>query len=304
MKQKAAIISLCCAFVILFGSSETVQAQQLEPRAYAPAPMGLNILGSAFVYSSGDVVLDPSVPIDNIKARVRLAAPFYTRTFDLVGRQSSVTIIAPFAQADVTGDVGTQRRSIDRSGPGDPMLRFSVNLVGSPALTPQEFSKRTRETVLGASLTVVAPLGQYDSAKLINLGANRWAFMPELGLSHPIGPWDLELYAGIWVFTDNNDFYGGQVRRQDPLRSTQAHVVYTFRPYLWASLDFTYYAGGSTTVNGQHKYDRQENTRTGVTLAVPLSRHQSLKLSWSRGVTTRIGQKFDTIGFAWQYFWF
>jgi|OpeIllAssembly_1097287.scaffolds.fasta_scaffold181539_1 hypothetical protein len=288
----------------LLGVAGTALAQQLEPRAYAPAPAGMSIFGVAAFYSSGDVVLDPSVPIENLQARVRIAAPFYGRTFGLFGRLANVGIIAPFAQADATGDVEGEGRSIDRSGPGDPVFRFAVNLIGSPALTPKEFSTRTRETILGTSLTVVAPLGQYDPAKLINLGANRWAFKPELGLSHPVGPWDLELYAGVWVFTANDNFYGGKVRRQDPLRTTQAHVVYTFLPNLWLSLDYTYYAGGATTVTGQQKRDRQDNSRTGLTLAVPVARQQSMKLSWSRGVSVRVGQDFDALGVSWQYFWF
>jgi hypothetical protein len=159
-------------------------------------------------------------------------------------------------------------------------------------------------TTLGTSLTVVAPLGQYDPAKLINLGTNRWAFKPEVGFSYPLGRWDLEVYTGVWMFTANDNFYGGQVRRQDPMVSTQAHVVYSFRTHLWVALDYTYYSGGSTTVNGQQKDDRQDNSRTGVTIAVPVTSQQSVKLTWARGVTTRIGSDFDTYGVAWQMVWF
>jgi hypothetical protein len=71
---------------------------------------------------------------------------------------------------------------------------------------------------------------------------------------------------------------------------------------MWASLDLTYYEGGSTTVNGQKKNDRQDNTRGGLTLAVPVTMNQSLKLAWSRGVTTRIGTAFETFGVV--RFWF
>jgi hypothetical protein len=304
MKQSAVLLLSCLGLAMLFGSGNTAQAQQLEPRAYASAPVGANILGVAALYSTGDVALDPSVPIENLHARVRIAAPFYLRTFDLFGRQASAGLSLPIADVDATGDVLEQGRSIDRTGPGDPAFRLAVNLIGSPALNPKEFATRRRETILGTSLTVVAPFGQYDPNKLINLGANRWAFKPELGLSQPLGNWDLELYAGVWLFTANDNFYGGKVRRQDPLTTTQAHVVYTLQPNLWASLDFTYYTGGVSTVGGQDKNDRQDNSRTGVTLAVPLTAHQSLKMAWSRGVAVRIGQDFDAVGFTWQYWWF
>ena len=145
----------------------------------------------------------------------------------------------------------TSVTSRDLSGIADPQVRFAVNLIGGPALRPLEFSRHKPETTLGASLTVSAPFGQYDPSRLINLGTNRWAFKPELGISQPVGDWAFEFYAGVWLFTDNNDFFGGQVKRQDPLASYQVHVVYTVRPRLWAAVDFTYYAGGSTTVNGR-----------------------------------------------------
>jgi hypothetical protein len=309
LRRVHAGLHMMIGVVLLLGAAGTAPAQQLEPRAYAPAPVGVNVFNISYVYSSGGVALDPSVPIENLHARIHIAAPSYGRIFDLLGRQASIVLAAPVAQAYMTGDVVTgdgqdQQRSIDRAGFGDPALRFAVNLIGLPALTRQEFSTRKRVTTLGTSLTVIAPFGQYDRAKLINLGTNRWAFKPELGLSHPHGQWDFEMYAGVWLFTANDDFFGGKVRRQDPMVSTQAHVVYTFKPGLWASLDYTYYAGGSTTIDGLHKHDRQANSRTGVTLSVPLSVQQSLRMVWARGVSTRIGSDFDTMGIAWQWMWF
>lgn len=279
-------------------------AQQLEPRAYAPMPIDLNVTGIATAYSSGDVALDPSVPITDARARVVLAAPYYVRSFALLDRQAAISLIMPFAELSGNGEVQGAEREVDISGPGDPILRFAVNLLGSPAQTAQEFATRKRETILGASLSVVAPLGDYDGTKLVNLGTNRWAFKPELGLSHPIGNWDLELYAGAWVFDENDDFYGGQLRKQEPLYSTQTHVVYTFQPGMWASLDFTYYAGGATTVDGDRKDDRNNNSRAGLTLALPVAKHHALKLSCSRGVSVRIGQDFTMLGASWSYVWF
>ena len=299
----AAMRSLALGAALLFGAAEA-EAQQLEPRAYSAAPVGANFAGVAYFFSSGGVSLDPSIPITNVQSRIQTVAPFYGRTFGLFGRLANVGLTVPFANADMHGDVQEQARAIDRTGFGDPAFRFAVNLIGIPALTPKEFAARKPETTFGASIVVSAPLGQYDRAKLINLGTNRWAFRPELGLSQPLGNWDLEVYAGAWLFTANDDFYGGQVRRQDPLFTTQAHVVYSFRPHLWLALDYTYYVGGSTTLNGQQKNDRQANSRTGVTLAVPVTWQQSLKFTWARGVTTRIGDSYDTLGFAWQYLWF
>ena len=299
-----AIISHCIVCAILFGSAGSAQAQQLEPRAYSPSPIGLNFLGLGALYTSGGVVTDLASPIKNIQARVYTAVPYYGRTFGLFGRLANATVTTPFAEADAHGDVYEEGRSIDRSGLLDPTLRFSVNLLGGPALRPFEFIKHKPETTLGASITVNAPFGQYDPAKLINLGTNRWACKPELGLSHPAGDWTFEVYAGVWLFEANDNYFGGQVRRQDPLGSYQAHIVYEVRPRMWAAADVTYYSGGETTVNGKPQNDRQDNSRGGLTLSVPIKQNQSVKLTWSRGVSVRVGSNFDTFGAVWQLLWF
>jgi hypothetical protein len=273
-RRWAAASSAGVVVLLLLIVFSTAQAQQLEPRAYSPSPVGANFLGVAYFHQYGGAALDPASPITNVYARVNTAAPYYGRTFDLFGRQASVTLTTPYAWGNVHGDVYDVNHIRDLSGFADPLVRFAVNLIGGPALKPLEFSRHKPETTLGASLTVSAPFGQYDPSRLINLGTNRWAFKPEFGISHPVEKWAFEFYANIWLFTDNNDFFGGQVKRQDPLASYQVHVVYTVRPRLWAAFDFTYYAGGSTTVNGQHNNDRQDNTRAGVTLSVPLTLHR------------------------------
>lgn len=289
--------------VLLLGSPGTAGAQQLEPRVYAPAPRGVNFVGVAGLYTSGGVVTDPSLPVDNVRASVYGVAPYYARTLGVLGRLASVSIATPYGWAHAQGDVQDVGRSVDRSGPLDPLLRLGVNLLGCPALTPQEFARRKPGTTIGASVSINAPFGQYDSSKLINLGTNRWAYKPELGLSQPLGPWVVELYTGVWLFETNHEFFGGVTRKQDPLASFQSHVVYNFSRSVWAAADLTYYNGGSTTVGGQSKNDRQDNTRGGLTLSVPYGKNQSLKLTWAKGVSTRIGSTFEAIGAAWQWYW-
>jgi hypothetical protein len=112
------------------------------------------------------------------------------------------------------------------------------------------------------------------------------------------------VYAGVWLFEANDEYYGGKVRRQDPLAAYQGHLVYEVRQHLWVALDYTYFTGGETTVNGVPQHDRQDNSRGGVTVSYPLGPGQSIKMAWARGVTTRIGSNFDTFGAAWQVAWF
>ena len=188
-------------------------------------------------------------------------------------------------------------------GVANPAFRLSVNLYGAPALTLKEFADWEQDVIIGASLRVVAPWGQYDDSKIVNIGANRWSFKPEVGISKAIGPWTMEVTAAATFFTDNDDFFGGNTLAQDPLYSLQGHLIYGFRSGIWASLDATYFAGGRTTLNGVLNSDLQQNWRIGGTLAFPVDRGNSIKLYASSGVAARTGNSYDLIGVAWQYRW-
>jgi hypothetical protein len=186
---------------------------------------------------------------------------------------------------------------------GDAKLRVAVNLVGSHAMSSAEFFKREPAPTLGLSLAMTAPIGQYDQTKLINIGSNRWAIKPELGFSYPVGRWQFDVYAGVWLFTRNDAYVGDTWRDQAAIRSAQVHVSYTVRPRLWVALDATHYSGGETTVGGVARHDARENTRVGLTCSLPAGRSQSLKLAYSEGASTRRGSDFRTIAVAWQYTW-
>ena len=167
----------------------------------------------------------------------------------------------------------------------------------------KEFKGYEQDLIIGGSLRVMAPLGQYDDTRVVNIGMNRWSFKPELGVSKAIDQWTLELTAAATFFTRNTDFYDGGTREQDPIYSTQWHMIYSFSNGVWSSLDATYFVGGRTTINGVRGNDLQQNWRIGGTLAFPVDIHNSIKLYASSGVSDRTGNSFDMIGLAWQYRW-
>jgi len=176
-------------------------------------------------------------------------------------------------------------------------------LRGAPALTLKEFKEYEQDLIVGASLQVSVPSGQYDESKLVNIGTNRWSFKPEVGVSQALGPWTLEFQAAATLFTDNDDFFGGNERSQDPIYSLQSHAIYGFRSGIWGSLDVTYFTGGRTTLNGTLNEDLQQNWRVGGTLAFPVDVHNSIKLYASSGVSARTDNNYDLFGIAWQYRW-
>jgi hypothetical protein len=278
-------------------------SQELEPRAFSPNPAGVSYLVLGYSRSSGGVLFDPSVPFTDVEAKLNAAVVGYGHTFGVLGHSASATLVTPYVWGDISGAVGETSGSISRSGLADASLQFSVNLLGSPAVSAAEFARRAPETTVGVSLVVDMPAGQYDRNKLINIGTNRWAFKPEIGVSQPIGRWYLECYGGVWLFADNSEYYNDSRESQAPILSLQLHASYTFKPRLWLAFDATGYRGGTTAVNGMDKANLQANSRLGITLSLPLARSQSVKLAYSDGATTRIGASFRSLSIAWQYSW-
>jgi hypothetical protein len=297
---------LLIALALLAATGKSAAAQDLEPRAYSASPIGTTFAVVGFARSAGDITFDPSIPITNVNGTFHVPVIGAGQTFPLFGRQALITTALPYAWGNITGNVGEQSGSVYRSGLADFKARFSVNLRGNPAMTPREFASRPhRNFIIGASLSLDAPTGQYSGAKLINLGTNRWALKPEVGVSWPVRKFYLDLYAGAWFYTQNSNFYpGGSTRSQDTLTAIQGHVSYNFRRNLWLAIDSTWYGGGATTVNSGSPTPRQSNTRLGATLSLPLVKNQSLKIAYSSGVTGTIGADFDTVSIAWQYVWF
>jgi hypothetical protein len=286
-------------------SATRTTAQDLEPRAYSASPVGANFLVVGVGRSTGEVLFDPTVTITDVSAELNALTVGLGRTFGLARRSALVTAAVPYSWGTIEGTVAEQARQITRSGLADMRVKLSVNLRGNPAMAPAAFARAPRRTIVGTSVTVAAPIGQYDNQKLINLGTNRWSFKPEVGVSHPVGRWDLDAYAGVWLFTQNERFFPGEaVRRQDPIVTLQGHASYTLRRRTWLAFDATWYSGGKTRIDDGPPSSRQSNTRVGATVAWPIGRQQSLKVAYSTGASTRTGADFNTVVVAWQILWF
>jgi hypothetical protein len=297
LKRVAAVL-----LVALLACVPRVNAQSIEPRAYADVPVGVNFLIGGFAYSQGDLETQ-TLPVTDARFDSSNAILAYSRSLDVWGKSAKIDASVPYSWLAGTGDYAGQpiTRSID--GFGDPNFRLAVNLYGAPALTPRQFATYHQDLVVGVSLQVTPPLGQYDSTRVVNLGTNRWTFKPEIGGSKALGRWILELQAAVTLYTDNTNFANGYTRAQDPLYQLQQHVIYSFNHGVWASLDATFYAGGRSRLNGVLNNDLQQNWRVGATLALPLNHYNSLKLYASDGVSTRTGSNFKLYGIALQHRW-
>ena len=284
-------------------SATPVWAQQLEPRAYSNVPVGLNFLVAGYTYSTGGLATDPATSLQNAELEIHAPLLAYARSFDAWGKSAKFDAVLAAGCVSGSAEANGVPVSRDICGGLDPAFRVTVNFYGAPALSLAEFRSYRQDLIAGASLQVVAPLGQYDPARLVNLGTNRWTVKPEIGLSKKLGALTIEGALGVAFFTDNDEYYDGRTREQAPLVSTQAHLIYEFPGGTWAAVNATYYAGGRTTLDGAKQNDELANTRLGITLARPVDRHNSVKLYASKGVSVRFGEDFSIVGAAWQYRW-
>lgn len=295
--------SLPLVLLILLAHSGLVHAQELEPGLYQNAPIHLNVALAGYTYSTGNVLTDASLPLTDVTAKLNVVGLGYLRTMRLFGRAAKIDLGVPFTVAHFAGKVAGADTTRDITGLADPRVRLQVSLLGAPALDLPAFAKYQQGTVLGVSLQVALPLGQYDPARVVNLGANRWSFRPEVGLSQRWRKLNLELAAGAWMFTVNDNFKNGGRLTQDPVPFIKGDAIYSFRRGWWLAFNYGYAWGGQTQVNGVARNDFQTNNRVGATFAFPLGRGGALKLVYNNGLLTRVGGDFDSYSVVYSYSW-
>jgi hypothetical protein len=277
---------VAACLILLFVAGDPVFAQDLEPRRWSQLPTGVNFIGAGLAYSTGDIFLDPVLEIEDGEVDLFVAGVSYVRSFGLFGRSARFDVSVPYADGRWEGLLQGEPASVERKGLKDPRFRLSVLLYGGPALDRKEFAETPRSnTVVGVALSVLAPLGEYFDEKLINLGDNRWIIRPQLGVTHTRGPWTYELTGSVFFFTENDSFFGGTTLENDPLYTIQGHLIYTFRPGLWASLSTAYGDGAEPSVSGVPKESSTENWLSAISFGLPLSRSEGLKFTYVRSRT-------------------
>src|SRR5689334_4315072 len=196
------IIVLLCLFC-----ARGISAQDLAPRAYLITPLHSNAVTLTYSFYDGNIIFDGNLPITDSSARINVSVLSAYHSFNLFGRTASFLVSLPYGVGNFHGNVAGAETLAYRSGLLPLTLRFSVNLIGGPSMTVDEFRKWRQKSILGISLKVVPAAGQYDPTKLVNYGTNRWAFKPEVGYSRSWGHWIVDAYAGAWIFTRNSEFF-------------------------------------------------------------------------------------------------
>ena len=286
-------------------SAQLLWAQDLAPRAYTITPLHANAVTLTYGFYDGSLEFNGALPVTNSTGTYNVPVFSIYHSFNMFGHFANVVAALPYAVGHFQGDFRQESVRIYRSGLVDTTYRLAVNLKGGPPMEVPEFHKWHQKTLIGMSLKVVAPTGQYDPTKLINWGANKWAFKPELGYSQRWGKVVLDAYVGAWFFTNNRAYFTGRNElSQAPIGAFEGHLSYDWKSRTWVSLDGNFWYGGQTSLNGISNVNtRQTSSRVGVTGSLRLDKHQSLKLSYSNGAYARFGGDYNNISLAWQWSW-
>lgn len=296
--QKAGLTALSLAIAPLTSWADNA-------RDWQNVPTDLNMLFGYYNLVDSNTPIDTSLPIDGLSLNADVYILRYARSFGIAGRSSAIQILQPYADTAASFDnarffTGTKHNG----GMGDTQVVLVHNIFGGPALSKEEFAKWTPETFLTGALTVTTPNGDYDKNRVINIGANRWAFKPELGFGTPIGPTWLEINTWVSLFGDNDNYQGNSKLEQKPLYAIEGHYSYTINRALWASLDGTYSRGGESKIDGVWQDNKQESSLLGASMGFMLSPQLGGMLAYTDTVTERSGSPdVNTWTLRMQYVW-
>lgn len=299
-------VLVCFIALLLFASP--CLAEELEPRRWAHLPINTNFIGSAYVYTEADIGFDPVLKIEDAEMELDTWVAKYIRSFPLFNKTARIGVIQAYQEGEWSGLLDGAPTTVRRSGWSDTFLRFAINLYGAPPLQGEEYAAyraaQKVETIVGAALSVQLPTGDYMDDKLINLGTNRFTFRPQLGAVHTWGEWSLETTGTVAIHTDNTDFYNGKKLEQDPLYTINSHLIYTFRPGVWASASAGYDYGKRSTVDGVNKDDRKQNLAWAFSFGFPINRHLGVKFAYI-GTRTQesTGIDSDTLAIGASAYW-
>ena len=146
--------ALVRSFALVLVVAATLQAQDLEPRAYSNSPIGLNFAIAGYAYAKGDVLTDPSLPLENVSNDRTSASSDSPRPFVYSANLGNL-ISSCLSLARSKGVAFGMPRSRHVSGFADPAFRLSMNFIGAPALTAAEFKNYRQDFIVGGSFRLL-----------------------------------------------------------------------------------------------------------------------------------------------------
>lgn len=294
------IISL----VLTLSWPQVVRAQGDGARFYWKGLVGTNAVPVIANSLSGNAnPFDPShnvVPGADFQAAMSMAG--YAKFLPVLKRSAMVSVLVPMGRISGNMNLNGLDYSSTARGFGDPMVQFTINIIGPKAIMniPDMLRYKPRFSVdVVGSLAV--PIGEYDNTSPINISQNRWYGRIGTPVVWQIGPWvpgkrtTLEFLPAIWLFSDNNDFVGVKMETE-PLYQLEAHLTRDFMERLWGSFDVISYSGGKATIDGVEG-SKMSNIGMGGTLGYHVNDNLQLTVSYSSTVKDTDAEDLKMDGF-------
>ena len=227
-----------------------------------------------------------------------------SRTMDFWGRTGGLSVVLPYAFADVNSSFVQARTN----GVSDIGFLWQMNIFGGPALTREQFQSFVPQTFSSFHLYVGTPLGTYNATSPINPSANRWTIFPTINYSYTPdkGRTWLETYLSAQFFTTNNDFRAGgtQMLSQNPIFRVEEHLSHNLTDALWLSADAYYNVGGETSIDGTGQDNMANTLRVGAGMGLRIWRGADLVLNYERVVAKPSGEPdAQTVRFTIRQLW-
>jgi len=299
-------------FILILSWPDAAHAQGDGARFYWKGLIGTNAIPVIANSMGGNAnPMDPSnnvIPGSDFRATMSMAG--YAKMLPLGKRSAMVSVLVPMGR--ISGDASLNGIDYSKTarGFGDPMVQFSVNVVGPKAIMNIPDMLRYKP---GFSVDIVGslavPIGAYDNTSPVNIGQNRWYGRIGAPVVWQIGPWvpgkrtTLEFLPAIWLFSDNNDFVG-QKMETAPMYQLEAHITRDFMERIWGSLDFISYSGGMATIDGVEG-NSLSNLGMGGTLGYQVNDNMQLFVSYNTTVNDKNPEdlKMDGFRFTLLYGW-
>jgi hypothetical protein len=280
---KAGIATMLAAVLAVLASS-TASAQEVEIRRWNQLPVDQNFAVFSYARTTAEISTDPVLGVEDATVNVDTWVLGYIRTFEIFDKTARAEIRQSFQDGTWSGLLRGVPATVEREGANDTVFRLAVNLLGGPPLAGEAFADWratvSEETILGVALAVSVPTGEYFSDRLINLGGNRYSLRPQIGFQHRDGAWVYEATGTAFLFGENDDFFGGKRRTQEPLFSLEGSIEYDFAPGVWLSAGAAIAAGGQSAIDGMERNDERLDVGWLVSGGVPLTRALTFRASY------------------------
>lgn len=272
-------------------------------RDYIPLPSGTFLFCTYFKHMSANTLFSNGKKVSNdfnLNANIGIFRPvYYTTIGSALYGDGGLTV-------DPQALILFGEQHLDGAAIGDANLSDS-GFADSTVLATFWFVNAPKDKFwVGFSPYITMPIGHYNKNRTFNMGNNRWAFKPELGIVKGFGD---RFYADFIVngefYTDNDDYYTGSdhvKKSQDPVLGIETHLSYDITKQWYISIDYFYNYGGETKIAGVRQNDEMSNHGLGASLFWMVGTNNQLMIEYRNDFSVKSGAGTDLFGARWAYF--